>query len=138
MMAPLWAGVVVTILGGFLMYVAWMASRGPSFWFACAWAPFLVGVALIALAWGGRSVKWLHIRLQQRAGEWPQRVAFSIPLPLRLLAWIVRIFGRHIPDVESRGMDQMILALESTSPEAAFYMDVNEGDDGERVQIFIG
>ena len=138
MMIPLWTGVVVTILGGILMYVTWMASRSPSFWFACAWVPFLIGIGLIALAWGGRSVRWLHIRIQQRAGEWPQKLAFSIPLPLKLLAWIVRTFGDRIPNVKGKDMDQMILALQNTSPEAPFSIDVDEGENGERVQIFIG
>lgn len=120
MMIPLWTGVVVTILGGILMYTTWMSSRSPSFWFACAWVPFLIGIGLISLAWGGRSVRWLHIRIQQRAGEWPQRLAFSIPLPLKLLAWIVRTFGNRIPNVEGKDMDQIILALQNTSPEAPF------------------
>lgn len=138
MMIPLWSGVVVTILGGILMYITWMATRSPSFWFACAWVPFLIGIGLIALAWGGRSIRWLHIRIQQRAGEWPRNLAFSIPLPLNWLAWIVRIFGDRIPNVKGKDMDQMILALQNTSPEAPFSLDVDEGENGERVQIFIG
>jgi hypothetical protein len=137
-MIPLWIGVVVTILAGVLLYTSWMAARGPNFWFACAWLPFLIGIGILVLAWGGHTVRWLHIRIQQKAGEWPQSLAISIPLPLRFLAWLVRIFGSRIPGVEGRRPAEMILALQNTSPEAPFYLDVNEGEDGERVQIFIG
>jgi hypothetical protein len=137
-MVPLWIGVVVTILASVLLYTSWMAARGPGFWFACAWLPFLIGIGMIVLAWGGHTVRWLHIRVQQKAGEWPQTIAISIPLPLRLLAYLVRIFGSRIPGAEGRRPEEMILALQNTSPEAPFYLDVDEGEDGERVQIFIG
>jgi hypothetical protein len=120
------------------MYAAWMAARGFSFWFACAWLPFLFGIALMVLSWGGRSVRWLHIRIQQRAGEWPQKIEFSIPLPLLLMAWVVRIFGGRLNDVKGKGIEEMILALKKTSPEAPYYLDVDEGEDGDRVEVFIG
>jgi hypothetical protein len=137
-MIPLWTGVVVTVLGGFLMFTTWMAARGLSFWFACAWVPFLAGIALIVLAWGGRSMRWLHIRIQQKTGEWPRNISISLPLPLKFLAWLVRTFGDRIPNVEGKGMDELILALEHTSPDAPFSLDVDEGEDGERVQVIIG
>ncbi len=35
-------------------------------------------------------------------------------------------------------MDEMILALENTSADAPFFLDVDDGEDGERVQVIIG
>jgi hypothetical protein len=137
-MIPLWTGVVLTILGGILMYSTWMASRSPSFWFACSWIPFLVGIGLMVLAWSGRSVRWLYICIQQKTGEWPQRIAIILPLPLKLLAWIMRTFGKHIPIAENNSWDEMILALKNTSPDALFRLDIHGGEEGERVQVFIG
>ena len=75
---PLWIGVGITILGSLLMLWVYQ-STGFSFWFACTWLPFLIGVALIAMAWGSRSARWLHLRVQQEPGEWPQTIAFSFP-----------------------------------------------------------
>jgi hypothetical protein len=116
-------------------------STGFSFWFGCTWLPFLLGVALIAMAWGSRSARWLHIRVKQEPGEWPQTIAFSFPLPLHFAAWFMRTFGQFIPKVNEIGLDfdQLIESFEnSTTPETPFYIEVDDGDNGEKVQIYIG
>ncbi len=137
---PLWIGVGITILGSLLMLWVYQSS-GFSFWFACTWLPFLIGVALIAMAWGSRSARWLHLRVQQEPGEWPQTIAFSFPLPLNFAAWFMRTFGQFIPEVNKYGLDfdQIIKSFaDSTTPETPFYVEVDEGDHGEKVQIYIG
>jgi hypothetical protein len=135
---PLWIGVGITAIGGLLMFWAYQ-STGLSFWFGCAWLPFLIGLAVIVMAWGSRTARWLHVRVQQASSEWPRTIAFSFPLPIRLAAWFVRTFGRFIPQLDRAGLDEMILALgQTTSKENPFYVEVNEGDTGERVQVYIG
>jgi len=133
---PLWVGVIITVLGGVSMYLAYR-SGGFGFWFACAWFPLLLGVLVMALAWASRNVRWLHVRVQQKEGQHPRNIAISIPLPLRLTAWFVRTFGSRIPSLDKvNNLDQMILALENISPDAPFSVDVD--DDEEKVQVFIG
>jgi hypothetical protein len=135
---PFWVGIGITIIGGLLMFWAYQAS-GLGFWFGCAWLPFLLGVAVMAFAVSSRTARWLHLRVRQQPGERPQTIAFSFPLPLRLAAWFVRNFGRFIPQLNRTGLDEMILALgRNTSPEMPFYIEVDEGDNGEKVQIYIG
>lgn len=134
---PMWVGIAVTVISGVLMYFAWQ-SGGFGFWFACSWFPFLLGVGVMALAWGSRTARWLHVRVYQQAGEWPQKIAISIPLPLRLSAWFFRTFGRYIPNMEHTNIDEIIMALEHTSADTPIYVEVDEGDDGERVEVFIG
>ena len=137
---PLWIGVGTTILGSLLMLWVYQTT-GLSFWFACTWFPFLLGVALMAIAWGSRSARWLHVRIQQEPGEWPQNIAFSFPLPLKTAAWFMRTFGQFIPEVQKLGLDfdQLIKYFEdSTTPDTPFYVEVDEGDRGEKVQIYIG
>jgi hypothetical protein len=137
-MLPLWVGVAVTVLGSLLILWTYLAS-GFSFWFGCAWLPFLLGVAVMALAWGSRKARWLHLRVQQRPGQWPRTIAFSFPLPLGLAAWFLRIFGRYIPHLGETGVDEMVLALsKTTGPASPLIVDVHQGENGERVQIFIG
>jgi len=137
-MIPLWVGVGITIIGGSLMFWAFQ-STGISFWFACAWLPFLLGLALIVLAYGSRTARWLHLRVHQKPGDWPQTIALSFPLPLHFTAWFLRTFRHYIPRLDRTGLDELILALEkTTSQENPFYVEVDEGEDGERVQIYIG
>ena len=137
---PLWIGVGLTIIGSLLMLWAYQ-STGFSFWFGCTWLPFLLGVAVIAMAWGSRSARWLHLRVQQEPGEWPRTIAFSFPLPLHFAAWFMRTFGKFIPQVNEIGIDfdQLIQVFEtSTNSETPFYIEVDDGEGGEKVQIYIG
>ena len=135
---PLWAGVGVTVVGGSLMYAA-LQSGGIGFWFLCASLPFTIGLLLIVLAWQSRSSRWLHLRIQQRPGQSPQRIALSFPLPIRLTAWFFRTFRDRIPGLQNTSIDEVILALDqSANPENPLYIAVNGDEAGENVQIFIG
>jgi SHOCT-like domain len=133
---PLWIGVIATILTGILLYTIYNAG-GFNFWFACAWFPFMLSVAIIALAWASRSAHWLHVRVHQRPGERPQNIAISLPIPLTLMAWGLRTFRSKIPNIQGMNPDEMILTLKHVSPEQPFYVEVNE-DNGERVEVYIG
>ena len=137
-MAPLGVGLGLVVLGGLLMYWAYTAG-GFGFWFACATLPFVFGVAVAALAAASRSTRWLHVRVNTGQDEWPQRIAISFPLPIRVTAWFLRTFGRFIPKLRDTGVDELILALaEGTSPDNPLFVDVHEGEGGERVQVYIG
>ena len=68
----MWVGIAVTVVSGLLMYLAWQ-SGGYSFWFACTWFPFLLGVGVMAMAWSSRTARWLHVRIHQPSGEWPKK-----------------------------------------------------------------
>lgn len=134
---PFWGGVGVTLVGALLMYLAWDRS-GFGFWFACTWFPFLFGVMVMALAWSSRLARWLHVRIHQPDGDGPRNISISFPLPLRLAAWFVRTFRVHIPKMDRTSLDELILALEHTNPDAPFYVEVQDGEDGERVEVYIG
>ncbi|HSF82305.1 MAG TPA: hypothetical protein VLA49_13770 [Anaerolineales bacterium] len=137
-MIPLWVGVGFTVLAGVLMFWAQQAA-GFGFWFYCSWVPFLLGLFLIVLAWQSRTARWLHLRVQQKEGEWPRNIAISFPLPIHLTAWFFRLFGNKIPGLQDTSLDEMILALDKTAtPDNPLYVKVDEGEDGERVEVFIG
>ena len=134
---PFWVAVGITVISAALMYYAWFAG-GFSFWFACTWFPFMLGVAVMALAYASRTARWLHVRVHQQPGERPQNIAISLPIPLRLTAWFFRTFKGHIPHMGNSGLDELIMALEATNPDTPFYVEVDEGEDGERVEVYIG
>jgi hypothetical protein len=139
-MIPLWIGAGFSIMGGILMLWAYQSS-GFGFWFACTWFPFLLGVAFMLMAWSSRTARWVHLRVQQEPGEWPSTIAFSFPLPLRFAAWFMRNFGQFIPKINETGIDfdRLIEGFENTTtPETPLYIEVDEGENGETVQIYIG
>jgi len=134
---PMWVGVFITVIGATFMYLSYH-SGGLGFWFACSWFPFLLGVLVLALAWASRNARWLHVRIHQKEGQRPQNINISFPIPIRLTAWFFRTFRGRIPGLDRTGVDDAILALEKVSPDTPFFVQVDEGDDGEKVEVYIG
>jgi hypothetical protein len=135
---PFWAGTGVTTLGGILMFFAYQAN-GFSFWFACSLFLFLIGAGTMALFWASRNAPWLHIRVNTGQDDFPRRIALSFPLPIRLTVWFVRTFKSRIPNLDATGLDEIIIALkDSITPDEPLFIDVNDEDDGESVQVYIG
>jgi hypothetical protein len=135
---PFMVGVALTTVIAVLMMSAIQAS-GYGFWFFCLWLPFALSIALIALAWQSRTARWLHVRVNTGQDEFPRRIAISFPLPVRLTAWALRTFGWRIPALRNTSVDELVLALnDATSSQRPLYVEVNDGEEGERVQVFIG
>jgi len=134
---PLTIGVSITVVSGLLMFLAYQ-SGGFGFWFACLWFPLLFGVVIISLAAVSRTTRWLHVRVHQEPGEWPRTIAISLPIPIRFTAWLLRIIKPYIHEKNIPNLDELILALEKTSPDQPFYVRVDEGESGEKVEVYIG
>lgn len=134
---PLTVGIIITVASGSLMLLAYQRG-GFGFWFACLWFPLLLGVLVISMAAASRTTRWLHVRVHQEPGEWPKTIAISLPVPIRFVAWILRVFRPHIPNMDKTSLDEVILALDKTSPEQPFYVKVDEGESGEKVEVYIG
>ncbi len=134
---PLTIGIGITVISGSLMFLAYQKS-GFGFWFACLWFPLLLGVIVISLAAASRTTRWLHVRIHQEPGQWPQTIAISMPIPIRFVAWVLRTFKSHIPKMDKTNLDEVILALDKTSPDQPFYVEVDEGESGEKVEVYIG
>lgn len=131
---PLYLGVGVVVLATFWINSAYQNS-GYGFWFFCAWVPMLIGLLLMGLAWRSRSGPWIHVRVRGPK----EKVAISIPAPLGLTGWALNTFGHYIPHLERTSVDEIITALElSHKANAPLYVQVDEGDDGEKVEVFIG
>lgn len=141
-MIPFWIGVTITVASGGLLYWAVQAA-GVGLGFFLALIPFLAGVMLMVLTWQARTARWLHLRIHQRPGQSPQTIAISFPLPLRLATWFLRVFQGHLPSqmgqFDQASLETLIQSLEnSVSANTPFYLEVQDDEDGERVEIFIG
>jgi len=135
---PLGIGVVMTVLAAYWMFTL-TQNKNYGFWFFCAWFPLLFGILLVALTAGGFNSRWLYVDIQQGLGEWPERITFGFPVPFGLASWGIRNFGHYAKDIGQTQIEAIETALEiSKSMDKPLILDVDEGDSGERVQIFIG
>jgi len=135
---PLWIGIVITVLSAAGMY-AIMRGPGMNFWFYFMILPLLIGVAVLALAVGSRQARWIFVDVRQPPGEHPGRIFFGFPIPLELIAGILRVFGRWIPDMTRTDIDQTIQVLKSGfDGKQPMIVHVDEGQGGDRVRLYIG
>lgn len=135
---PLWIGIIIILSSALGMY-AIMRAAGMNFWFYFLLLPLLLGVLLLAMAVGSRQARWLFIDVHQKAGARPQRIFLGFPLPLKFAAWFLRSFGSMIPNLRKTNVDEVIQVIETgfTGPEPLI-VNVDEGQDGERVRVYIG
>jgi len=135
---PLWIGIGIIVLSALGMY-AILRGTGMNFWFYFLLLPLLLGVVLTAMAVGSRQARWLFVDVQQKSGQRPKRIFLGFPLPLKFTAWFLRSFGSMIPNLRKTNVDEVIQVIETgfTGPEPLI-VNVDDGQDGERVRVYIG
>ena len=134
---PMMAGGVVLLVGALIMALVY-ASDAAQGWLVCGWLPMILGLGVTLAALWSRNATWLHLRVSEGEGG-RRKVAFSFPLPLALAAWGIRIAQPFVPQLQDTGVDEVILALrESRKRNEPLFIDVQDEEDGERVQIYIG
>ena len=137
-MVPLWIGVAFTVLGAYWMY-ALVRNANYGFWFFCAWFPLLLGMLLIGLSAGGMKSRWLYVNVNQREEEWPRHITLGFPIPLGIIGWFLRTFGHYIPGMDRNNVDKILMALSTVDDlDEPLVVDVDEGEHGEQVQVYIG
>ncbi len=129
---PFWAGTGILVLGAILL--GWAYSSRHFFWFYCSWLPMLLGLLVLFLGWWSQNARWVHVRVNDANGS---RVAISMPLPLRLTGWALRVFGRFIPNMEERVLESMPDLFHALAKEKSpMTVEVDE-KDGSRVRVYI-
>ncbi len=135
---PLWIGVGILILSALGMAALGEAGK-LNFWFFFLILPLLMGVGIIALAVGSRRARWIFVDVQQKPGEKPHRIFLGFPVPFRLIVWALRTFGGHINKTGKVSADQIITMIETGfTGDEPLIVNVDEGEDGERVKVYIG
>ena len=131
---PLWAGVATIVVGAVLLYAVYSASA--SVWHSlCGWPVFALGVLITATAWWLRTARWVHVRVTGK-----ENVTISLPFPLKLTAWVVKVAWPFVPQFKDTGVDEVIMGLGDTlsKDDQPIYVDVNDDETGEHVQVYIG
>lgn len=135
---PFWAGTAILTIGAALIYFALNRSMNP-FWQVCAGMPFLLGLILMLIAWSSRNSRWLHLRIRQAPGETPETFAISFPLFfLGPIAQLLRWTRGRVSGFDQTSIDEVLMALDNSQGEGPLYIEVNDEEDGETVQIYIG
>jgi len=108
-------------------------------WWVCAGPLLLVGGVLTVLMLASSNSPWVHVRVYTGQDEWPRKIAISLPLPIRPTAWFLRVFGPSIRGFDSTGLDEVLLAMgDKLDQKTPMTILVNEGEDGERVEVVMG
>ncbi len=103
-------------------------------WLACTIPLMIFGGLVAGVAWWSTGARWLHLRIRDEG----KHIKISLPLPLRLAAWLVRLVRPWVPQLQETAVDELILSLAEVDTEEGILMvEVAEGE-GERVQVYFG
>jgi len=134
---PLYVGLTLFVCGALAVYPLYESSQS---WLliVCGWPLFFIGLLTMLAAWFVRKSRWIHVRISNADGT-PRNIKISLPIPLGLTAFILRIVSRFVPQLQHTNIDEVIVALnEGWKQDAPLVVDVQDGKDGERVQVYIG
>lgn len=139
--AFLWIGIVMTVFTAWWMFSI-QQNSGLNFWFFCLGMPLTLGILLTALGAGSRSSRWLYVnvdRTRSKDADGPRKISLAFPLPLGFAGWFIRIFGSRIDALKNTNVDDVLNAIAMTKNITdPLIVHVDDADDGERVQVFIG
>lgn len=137
---PTAVGAIVMAIGAPLVALG-ISGRAALFWaIFCGWIPFLFGLGILTLGVWSRNARWLYLRVKNRHSGKPN-FTLSLPLPLTLTAWVLRIIRPRVPLLRETAIDEAILALREGTAEGddqPFYIDVQDDEGGEQVLVYIG
>jgi hypothetical protein len=134
---PMYIGLVLFVCGALAVFPLY-AGSGSWLLAVCGWPIFLAGLLTMLAAYFSRRSRWVHVRVTNIDGS-QRNVRFSFPLPLGLTAWVLRLVSHFVPKLKDTGVDEVITALnEGVTRDQPLLVDVQEGSDGERVQVYIG
>ena len=130
-----WTGVTLMAVGGLLVASVYSESVATE-WLPWGWIIFLLGVVVVLVGWWLQRAHWLSVRVRQSDGP---NVSIALPLPLGLIAWGIRIARPFVPQLDETGADEVLLALRDEMKKGhPFIVEVDEGENGEQVQVYFG
>jgi hypothetical protein len=133
--AVFWSGATLTA-GGALLLAIFYAEKAGVGSAICGWPLFVVGLLGLLLGTWLPNATWFSLRVREQGSR---RISLALPLPLGPIAWIVRLVRPFVPQLQNMAVDEVILALrEEVRKGRPFVVDVDQGDDGEQVHVYIG
>ena len=135
---PMSIGFILTIGGlGLASLEGW--------WWLLAVPMLLLGVFFLLFGLISIWAPWVHVRIDTGQDEWPRKIVISLPLPISLVSWFLRTFGRYIPvhsnmaEMDLVQIGAMLDAMkDSISREEPLFVEVQDQETGEHVTVYIG
>ena len=114
------------------------STAGLSWGFWLSFFPMALGVVMMWFGWEVRQARWLHLRVNQGAGNFPRVIAFSFPIPTGLMRWGMQRFGhfQSVQQVQSVAtfMEDLDAAVAKDGP---MHILVDDDKDGKHVELWI-
>lgn len=131
---PMGVGVTILIIGGLMLSSAYQA--GGWFLFVCGWPLFAIGLLVVIAAWFARTGPWVHVRITHDNKD---RRDIKISLPLNPAIFILKIIRPFVPRFKNTAIDELLMSMkDNVNRDQPLVVDVNEAEDGERIQVVIG
>lgn len=135
-LVPLFGGTFLTVLAAWWMYQA-MQGGSTGFVFYCLLFPlFLLGVLFLTLGAVSQKSSWVYVDVQQKPGEWPRQIL--IGFPFTLARWLMGTLKSKIPFNERKKTEMIMQVMNDATRSEPIVVQVDEGEDGNKVNVYIG
>jgi hypothetical protein len=114
---PLVGGIALLAVMGYLTDL--LIDGGTKLgWLACTIPLMILGGLVAVLAWWSSTARWLHLRILEEG----KQIKISLPLPLRLAAWLIRLARPWVPQLRDTAVDELILSLAEVETQEGILM----------------
>lgn len=133
---PLFGGTFLTVFVAWLMYQSIQNSSMGLVFYCLLFPTLLLGILLLTLGSASQKSSWLYVDVQQKPGKKPGRI--MIGFPLDLARWAMNTFKSNIPRGEREKADMVLQVMNETTRTEPIVVQVDEGEDGDKVNVYIG
>jgi hypothetical protein len=125
-------GIAVLAGGGFLLMRAYTREGMPGL--TWGWVLFVLGLVVSLLGWWLERARWFTLRVREHGGP---AFTIALPLPLGVVVGLLRVAKPFVPQLQEMEADQLILAMRDELQDGrSFVVNVDEGEDGDRVEMY--
>jgi hypothetical protein len=133
---PLFGGTFLTILIAWLMYRSLENGSSGLVFYCLLFPALLLGVLLLTLGASSQKSSWVYVDVQQKPGSRPGRIMFGFPL--EWARWLVNTFKGQMPHHEREKADMVLQVMNETTRSEPIVVHVDDGEDGDKVDVYIG
>ncbi|HCR70896.1 MAG TPA: hypothetical protein DIW23_05590 [Anaerolineae bacterium] len=136
-------GILSTVLFSWILFSI-QQNAGLKFWFYCFSLPLFFGILLIVLGVGSKNSRWIYVNVDRtnskKDKDGPRKISIAFPLPIKFAGWFIKNFGSRIDGLKNTNVDDVVqaIAMANQGFTDPIIVHVDDREDGEKVQVFIG